>query len=233
VRVRETARDKLTIRQNVAQILKELPEGVQLEAAAKTREPREILEAATAGIKIVGENYVQEAERAYQETGKKVEWHFIGHLQKNKVKKAVTLFDMIETVDSKEIAGEIDKRCQEANKTMPVLIEINSGREAGKAGVWPEKAEELIKEIATRENIRVEGLMTMGPAVSSPEESRRYFKETKMLFEKIKALNLPNVEMKYLSMGMTDSYRVAIEEGANIVRIGSKIFGERPTTSRQ
>jgi pyridoxal phosphate enzyme (YggS family) len=231
--VRETARDKLTIRQNVAQILKELPEGVQLEAAAKTREPREILEAATAGIKIVGENYVQEAERAYQETGKKVEWHFIGHLQKNKVKKAVTLFDMIETVDSKEIAGEIDKRCQEANKTMPVLIEINSGREAGKAGVWPEKAEELIKEIATRENIRVEGLMTMGPAVSSPEESRRYFKETKMLFEKIKALNLPNVEMKYLSMGMTDSYRVAIEEGANIVRIGSKIFGERPTTSRQ
>jgi pyridoxal phosphate enzyme (YggS family) len=227
VRVQETARDKLTIRQNIAQILKELPEGVQLEAAAKTREPREILEAATAGIKIVGENYVQEAERAYHEIGKKVEWHFIGHLQKNKVKRAVALFDMIETVDSKEIAGEIDKRCREANNTMPVLIEINSGREVGKAGVWPEKAEELIKGIAALENIRVEGLMTMGPAVSNPEESRRYFKETKMLFEKIKALNLPNVEMKYLSMGMTDSYRVAIEEGANIVRIGSKIFGER------
>jgi pyridoxal phosphate enzyme (YggS family) len=227
VSVQEAARDKLTIRQNVEQILSELPEGVQLEAAAKTREPREILEAATAGIKIVGENYVQEAEKAYQAIGRKVEWHCIGHLQKNKVKKAVALFDMIETVDSKEIAGEIDKRCQEAGKTMPVLIEINSGREAGKAGVWPEKAEELIKEIAALENIRVEGLMTMGPAVSSPEESRRYFKETKMLFERIKALNLPNVEMKYLSMGMTDSYRVAIEEGANIVRIGSKIFGER------
>jgi pyridoxal phosphate enzyme (YggS family) len=227
VRVQETARDKLTIRQNIAQILKELPEGVQLEAAAKTREPREILEAATAGIKIVGENYVQEAERAYHEIGKKVEWHFIGHLQKNKVKRAVALFDMIETVDSKEIAGEIDKRCREANNTMPVLIEINSGREVGKAGVWPEKAEELIKGIAALENIRVEGLMTMGPATNNPEESRRYFRETKKLFEKIKALNLPNVEMKYLSMGMTDSYRVAIEEGANIVRIGSKIFGER------
>jgi pyridoxal phosphate enzyme (YggS family) len=233
VSVQEAVRDNLTIRQNIEQILKELPEGVQLEAAAKTREPREILEATTAGIKIVGENYVQEAERAYQAIGRKVEWHCIGHLQKNKVKKAVALFDMIETVDSKEIAGEIDKRCREDNKTMPVLIEINSGREAGKAGVWPEKAEELIKEIATLENIRVEGLMTMGPATSNPEDSRRYFRETKKLFERIKGLNLPNVEMKYLSMGMTDSYRVAIEEGANIVRIGSKIFGERPTTSRQ
>jgi pyridoxal phosphate enzyme (YggS family) len=217
----------LTIRQNVEQILKELPEGVQLEAAAKTREPREILEAVTAGIKIVGENYVQEAEKAYQAIGRKVEWHCIGHLQKNKVKKAVALFDMIETVDSREIAGEINKRCRESGKIMPVLTEINSGREAGKAGVWPEKAEELIKEIATLENIRVEGLMTMGPPTSNPEESRRYFRETKKLFERIKALNLPNVEMKYLSMGMTDSYRVAIEEGANIVRIGSKIFGER------
>jgi pyridoxal phosphate enzyme (YggS family) len=233
VRVQETARDKLTIRQNIAQILKELPEGVQLEAAAKTREPREILEAATAGIKIIGENYVQEAERAYQEIGKKVEWHFIGHLQKNKVKRAVALFDMIETVDSKEIAGEIDKKCRETNKTMPVLIEINSGREAEKAGVWPEKAEELIKGITALENIRVEGLMTMGPATSNPEESRRYFRETKKLSERIKELNLPNVEMKYVSMGMTDSYQVAIEEGANIVRIGSKIFGKRPTTSHQ
>jgi pyridoxal phosphate enzyme (YggS family) len=227
VSVQESVRDKLTIKQNVEKIFEELPEGVQLEAAAKTRESGEILEAVAAGINIIGENYIQEAERAYQQIGKKVEWHFIGHLQKNKVKRAVAIFDMIETVDSGEIAREIDKRCAQLGKTMPVLIEVNSGQEAGKAGVDPEKAEELIKEIATLKNIRVRGLMTMGPLLSEPEDSRPYFQETKKLFERIKGRDMPNVAMTYLSMGMTDSYRVAIEEGANIVRIGSKIFGER------
>jgi len=217
----------VTIEQNVRQILDELPAGVQLVAAAKTREPRETLEAVEAGVKIIGENYVQEAERAYQVVGDRVEWHFIGHLQKNKVKKAVEIFDMIETVDSIEIAGEIDKRCARAGKTMPVLIEINSGREEQKAGVYPEDAERLIGEILTLKNIRVIGLMTMGPLGGRPEDSRPYFIETKKVFERIKQLNLPNVEMKYLSMGMTDSYRVALEEGANIVRIGTRIFGER------
>ncbi len=207
------------------QILGELIEGVQLEAAAKTREPREILEAIEAGIKTIGENYVQEAERAYREIGGRAEWHFIGHLQKNKVKKAVEIFDMIETVDSREIASEIDKRCAAAGKTMPVLIEINSGRESGKAGVYPEHAERLIRDISTLKNIKVMGLMTMGPQVGDPEDARPCFAETKKLYERIKELNLPNVEMKYLSMGMTNSYRVAVEEGANIIRIGSKIFG--------
>ncbi|MCK4273603.1 MAG: YggS family pyridoxal phosphate-dependent enzyme [Dehalococcoidales bacterium] len=217
----------MTIKQNVRQILGELPAGVRLVAAAKTREPRETLEAVEAGVKIIGENYVQEAERAYQVVGDRVEWHFIGHLQKNKVKKAVDIFDMIETVDSIEIAGEIDKRCALAGKTMPVLIEINSGWETQKSGVYPEDAEHLIGEISTLKSIRVMGLMTMGPLGGRPEDSRPYFIETKKVFERIKQLNLPNVEMKYLSMGMTDSYRVALEEGANIVRIGSRIFGER------
>jgi len=217
----------VTIKQNVRQILNELPAGVQLVAAAKTREPRETLEAVEAGIKIVGENYVQEAERAYQVVGDRVEWHFIGHLQKNKVKKAVDIFDMIETVDSIEIAGEIDKRCARAGKTMPVLIEINSGREEQKAGVYPEDAERLIREIAALKNIRVMGLMTMGPLGGRPEDSRPYFIETRKVFERIKEINLPNVEMKYLSMGMTDSYRISLEEGANLIRIGSSIFGER------
>jgi len=217
----------VTIKQNVRQILNELPAGVQLVAAAKTREPRETLEAVEAGIKIIGENYVQEAERAYQVVGDRVEWHFIGHLQKNKVKKAVDIFDMIETVDSIEIAAEIDKRCARAGKTMPVLIEINSGREEQKAGVYPEDAERLVSEISTLKNIRVMGLMTMGPLVGRPEDSRPCFNETRRVFERIKGINLPNVEMKYLSMGMTDSYRIALEEGANVIRIGSRIFGER------
>ncbi len=201
-----------------------------LVAAAKTREPREILEAVAAGIKIIGENYVQEAEKAYQVVGDSVAWHFIGHLQKNKVKKIVAMFDMIETVDSLEIAVDIDKRCAQIGKTLPVLIEVNSGRETQKSGVYPENAEALVAGISRLPNIRVEGLMTMGPPVNRPEESRPYFTETKKLFDRIKRLGLPNVEMKYLSMGMTDSYRIALEEGANIIRLGNKIFGERASS---
>ncbi len=215
------------IKQNVVQILSELPNGVELVAAAKTRNPEEVLQAVEAGIKIVGENYVQEAEPAYEVVGNRAKWHFIGHLQRNKVKKAVKLFDMIETVDSVEIAREIDKRCAQIGKIMPVLIEINSGREEQKSGVFPEKTEQLVSEISSLQNIRVKGLMTMGPRFGNPEDSRPYFVETKKIFEKLKNLDLPNVEMRYLSMGMTNSYKIAIDEGANIVRIGSKIFGER------
>jgi len=215
------------IRQNVDQILSELPEGVQLVAAVKTRAPGEILEAVEAGVKILGENYVQEAERAYEIIGNKAKWHFIGHLQKNKVKKAVNIFDMIETVDSSELAREIDKRCAQIGKVMPVLIEINSGREEQKSGVFPEKAEQLVTEISVLNNIRVMGLMTMGPRFGNPEDSRPYFVETKKIFTRIKKLNLPDIQMRYLSMGMTNSYKIALDEGANMVRIGSKIFGER------
>ncbi len=217
----------MSIAQNVREILAELPAGVELVAAAKTRQPPEILEAIGAGISIIGENYVQEAESAYREIGAKARWHFIGHLQKNKVKKAVEICDMIETVDSLEIAREIDKRCAQAGKKMAVLIEINSGREPQKAGVSPEDAPQLTEAIAALENIRVMGLMTMGPLTGRPEDYRPYFIETKKAFDRLKGASLPRVEMKYLSMGMTDSYKVALEEGANIIRIGSRIFGER------
>jgi hypothetical protein len=215
------------IKQNVVQILSELPDGVELVVAAKTRKPEEILQAIEAGVKIVGENYIQEAEPAYEVVGNRAKWHFIGHLQRNKVKKAVKLFDMIETVDSVEIAREIDKRCTQIGKVMPILIEINSGREEQKSGVFPEKAEQLVREISSLQNIRVKGLMTMGPRFGNPKDSRPYFVETKKIFDKLKNLDLPNIEMRYLSMGMTNSYKIAIDEGANIVRIGSKIFGER------
>jgi len=208
-------------------MLKELPDGVELVAAGKTRKPEEIVEAIEAGIKIIGENYVQEAERADEMVGNKVKWHFIGHLQKNKVKKAVRLFDMIETVDSVEMASRIDKRCAQIGKVMPVLVEINSGHEEQKSGVLPENAEQLVKELSVFPNIRVMGLMTMGPRFGNPEDSRPYFVETKKIFDQLKELDLPEIEMQYLSMGMTNSYKVAIEEGANMVRIGTKIFGER------
>jgi pyridoxal phosphate enzyme (YggS family) len=134
---------------------------------------------------------------------------------------------MIETVDSADLAEEIDKRCKAAGKTMPVLVEINSGREPQKFGVFPEDARELIEKIAGLPNVRVEGLMTMGPYSGDPEEARPYFIETRKVFDDLKANGVSGTEMKYLSMGMTNSYRVAVEEGANMVRIGTKIFGER------
>ena len=134
---------------------------------------------------------------------------------------------MIETVDSLRIAEEIDKRCALLNKVMSILVEINSGRETQKAGVFPEDAEELIKKISYFPNIKVMGLMTMGPMFGDPENARSFFVETKKVFERIKSLHIPNIEMKYLSMGMSNSYRIAIEEGTNIVRIGTRIFGAR------
>ena len=217
----------MTIKESVQRILSELPDGVELVAAAKTRSAEEILEVIEAGVKIIGENYVQEAEKVYATVGNKASWHFIGHLQKNKVKKAVCLCDMIETVDSVEIAKEIDKRCGQTGKVMPVLIEINSGREEQKSGVLPEDTEQLIREISGLQNIKVMGLMTMGPFSGNPEDARPYFVESKKIFDQIRKLGLPHIEMKYLSMGMTNSYKIALEEGANIVRIGTKIFGER------
>jgi pyridoxal phosphate enzyme (YggS family) len=215
------------IAENVKKILEELPEGVQLEGAAKTRTPEEILEAIEAGLEIVGENYVQEAEKAFRLIGNRARWHMIGHLQRNKVKKAVPIFDLIETVDSMRLAMEIDKCARKIGKTMPILIEVNSGEESQKSGVLPDDVPSLIAEMHTLKNIRIAGLMTMGPFAGDPEDSRPYFRRTREIFEKLKDMELPGVEMIYLSMGMSNSYKVALEEGANLVRIGTKLFGER------
>ena len=215
------------IKDNVKCLLREIPDNVIIVAAAKSRTPQELLEAIDAGIKVIGENYVQEAKKAFVLIGKGAKWHFIGHLQKNKVKKAVEIFDLIETVDSLGLAEEIDKYCKKNNKIMPVLIEINSGREPQKFGVMPEDTEKLIKCISSLENIRIMGIMTMGPRFGNPENARVYFKKTKQIFKHIKKMRIPNVKMEYLSMGMSNSYQIAIEEGANITRIGTKIFGPR------
>ncbi|MGD2065112.1 MAG: YggS family pyridoxal phosphate-dependent enzyme [Dehalococcoidia bacterium] len=219
-------------RQNITKLLAELPDGIEVVAAAKTRTPEEIREAVQAGIKIIGENYVKEAKQAYGLVGKRAKWHFIGTLQKHNVRRQVLeIFDMIESVDSLEVAREIDRKCAQIGKIMPVLIEVNSGREPQKSGVLPEGVEQLVGKISGLRNIKVMGLMTMGPRFGDPEDSRPYFAETRRIFEKIRGLKLPNVEMKYLSMGMTNSYKVALEEGANIIRIGTKIFGERVGSS--
>lgn len=217
----------MNIEQNVKALLAEIPSDVQLVAATKTVDASRVLNAIDAGVKIVGENYVQEAETKYRVIGNQVKWHFIGHLQCNKVKKAVAIFDMIETVDSIEIAAEIDKKCASMGKIMPVLVEINSGAEEQKFGIAPDYAEDFITTLSGLKNLKVMGMMTMGP-VGKGEGVRPYFARTRELFNHMKSLPIPGVDMKYLSMGMSDSYRIAIEEGANIIRIGSRIFGHRP-----
>ena len=215
------------IKEQVTGILQKLPKGVQLVGAAKTRTPQEILEAIEGGLKIVGENYVQEAEQAYQVIGHKVQWHMIGHLQTNKVKKAVKVFDMIQTLGSVKLAEELQRCCERIGSTMPVLIEINSGEESQKSGVLPADAISLHKEVSMLERVRIMGLMTMGPFSLDPEDSRLPFRRTKEIFDTLQEMSIPRVEMKYLSMGMSSSYQVAIDEGANMVRIGTKLFGER------
>jgi len=217
------------IAENVRAILAELPAGVGLVAAAKTRAPAEILEAVDAGVRIIGENYVQEAAAAFATVGHRARWHFIGHLQKNKVGRAVEIFDMIETVDSVGLAGEIDRRAGQAGKVLPVLVEVNSGREPQKAGVPPEEVEALVRGMAGLSHIKVAGLMTMGPFEGDPENARPYFKETRAVLDELRSKVIPRVEMRYLSMGMSNSWRVAVEEGANLVRIGTGIFGSRPS----
>jgi pyridoxal phosphate enzyme (YggS family) len=214
------------IKESVTEIRNSLPPGVMLVAAAKTRSPEEIRAVINAGVNIIGYNYVQEAERMYQEIGKLVQWHMIGHLQRNKVKKAVKLFDMIETIDSVQLAEEVNKRCASESKIMPVLVEVNSGKESNKTGVLPEEVDKLIMQISGLQNLRIQGLMTMGPRFGNPEDARPYFKATKSAFERLTKADIPNVEMRYLSMGMSNSYKIAIEEGANIIRVGTKLFGE-------
>jgi hypothetical protein len=222
-----------SIAANVKRILETLPSGVILVAAAKARTAREVEEALRAGVAYVGHNYVQEAEQmipliaANKQLGQKVRWHMIGHLQKNKVKKAVRLFDMIETLDSWPLAELIDRRCAAMGLTMPVLVEVNIGREASKTGVLPEEVDDLVRRVSDLQHIRVQGLMTMGPRFGDPEDARPYFRATKEAFDRLAKADLPNVEMRTLSMGMSNSYQVALEEGANMVRLGTHLFGER------
>ena len=211
----------------VKRLKSEIPDYVTIIAATKTRSQEEIVQVIETGILDFGENYVQEAQRKYASLEFAVRWHCIGHLQTNKVKKAVEIFDVIQTVDSLKLAAEIDRRCSAIGKKMPVLIEINSAREEDKSGVFPENAIELVETVAALEHLSIIGLMTMGPVTDRTDEIRPYLRLTRKLFEEISNLGIENVSMKYLSMGMSDSYRVAIEEGSNMVRLGTAIFGER------
>ena len=228
----------MSVAENYARLREEIPADVTIAVSCKTRAAEEIEEVIDAGATDIGENYVKEAGQIYSDLRKKaakVRWHMIGHLQTNKINKALRIFDVIQTVDSLEKAVAIDKRIERAGKQIvPVYVEINIGSEYPKAGIKPaehepfnEYMEKLVTDMSKLEHIRVEGLMTMGPRFGNPEDAKPYFRKTRTIFERIKALDLPNVNMMHLSMGMTNSYKVAIEEGSNMVRIGTAIFGER------
>jgi hypothetical protein len=222
----------MTIKENLLRIKNEIPDDVEIVLAAKTRVKEEIEEAISAGAKVIGQNYVQEAEEMYESLGemaKKLKWHMIGSLQKNKINKALKVFDCFQAVDSFELAEAINKRAKRIDKKVAIFIEINIGSEFTKSGVKPDYKiiEELAQNISKLEYLKVEGLMTMGPRTGNPEKIRPYFRKTKEFFDKLKEVNIAGINLRYLSMGMSNSYKIAIEEGANMVRLGTVLFGER------
>lgn len=203
------------------------PAGVRLMGVTKTVGDDRIIQAIEAGIDIIGENYVQEARRKIELMGKIVEWHFIGHLQTNKARVAVRLFDMIHSVNRMSLAEELNRRAAAAGVVCRVLIEVNLGGEESKSGAPPEEAPALIRAVAQMSNLSIQGLMTMAPWYDDPEKARPCFAGLRQLRDRIAGENIPNVSMRELSMGMTDDFEVAVEEGSTIVRIGRAIFGER------
>lgn len=216
----------------VEQLLASLPPGVTLVAAAKGRTAAEVAAAVAAGIRHVGHNYVQEARAMRQlidaqPIGAQITWHMIGHLQRNKAALAVELFHMIQTVDSLRLANELERRCSALDRVMPVLIEVNSGRESAKAGALPEEVEALAEGLTELPHLQLRGLMTMGPLIEDREQLRACFRLTRETLEHLEQRGLVSPPA-ILSMGMSDSYQLAIEEGANMVRLGTQIFGPRP-----
>lgn len=200
---------------------------VKIMGVTKTVDDERIREAIACGITIMGENYVQEAKRKIETMGRDLEWHMIGHLQSNKAKYAVRLFDMIHSVDRLGLAQELDKRAKGSGITMKILIEVNTGGEETKSGVSQDKAIDLVRAVSRLENLSLQGLMTMPPWFDDPEDARPYFVALRELRDRIVDEGIEGIEMGELSMGMTDDYGVAVEEGATIVRIGRAIFGER------
>jgi len=203
------------------------PKEITLVAVTKTVSPERINEAIRAGVTIIGENRVQEL-RKKKEYLLPTTIHMIGHLQTNKAKYAVDLFDMIQSVDSYKLAVELQKRCESKNKKMPILIEVNTSGESSKFGCKPEETEDLVGKISEFLALEIKGLMTIGPLTENKNEVRQAFRMLKKLYENIRSQKFSNVNFEFLSMGMSSDFEVAVEEGSNMVRIGSAIFGLRP-----
>lgn len=200
---------------------------IKIIAVTKTVDSGRIIKAIDEGIPDLGENRVQELCEKYDNINRDCRWHLIGHLQTNKVKYIIDKVSLIHSVDSIELAGEIQKRAEKAGRVADILIQVNVSGEETKFGIGPGDALLLIREISRFKNVKVSGLMTIAPFVENPEDSRWVFKELRKKFIDIKQENIDNIDMAFLSMGMSNDYEIAIEEGANIVRVGTAIFGRR------
>jgi hypothetical protein len=203
------------------------PQEIKLLAAAKSQSIESIRAAIAAGVGLVGENYVQEAEHKRQAISQPVEWHMIGHLQRNKVEPALKTFDLVQSLDSAALALELEKEGKKRGKTVRTLVEVNLGNEQSKSGVAQDAVVELLKRVGDLAHLRVEGFMAIPPFRENPEEVRPFFNALKNLQAELQCLKIPNVVLNELSMGMTHDYPVAVEEGATIVRIGTALFGPR------
>ena len=228
----------MTIAENVGRVRERMeaaarragrdPGKVKLVAVSKTVDAARIRQAIDAGVDLLGENYVQEAEKKIEELGHRAGWHFIGHLQSNKAKTAVRLFDWVHSVDSPRLAEELSRAAQRQNRILPVLLEVNLGRETTKFGAQEDEVFRLLEKMGSLPGIAVNGLMTMPPYFENPEESRPYFRALRELNEAVSGRKIPGVFLEELSMGMSNDFEVAVEEGATLVRVGTAIFGLRP-----
>ncbi len=226
---------------DIKENLKEINERIKNAAAVSGRKVEEILLLGVTktvdidrirvlmecGVKSLGENRVQELLSKYDVIGSQAKWHLIGSLQTNKVKYIIDKVELIHSVESVKLAEEIDKQAKKRNKVSDILVEVNIAGESSKHGVEPDDVNKFIDEISRFDNICIKGIMTVAPFVENPQENRKYFEKMRKLFIDNKGKNVDNINMTYLSMGMTNDYEVAIEEGANIVRIGTGIFGKR------
>jgi len=204
------------------------PTEVGLVAVTKTHPAAAVREAADAGLTVFGENYIQEARDKIEELADlDLSWHFIGHLQRNKAKYAVRMFDLIHSVDSLKLAKEIDKEAAKHGKIQDVLVQVNLGNEPTKSGTGQDEAAALCREASRLDHIKIRGLMTLPPFFDEPEKARPFFAALRRLRDQIAALSIEGVFMEALSMGMTGDFEAAVEEGATWVRIGTAIFGAR------
>ncbi len=201
------------------------PRDIQLITVTKTRDVATIEAALAAGVMDIGENKVQEVREKFDKIGRNARWHFIGHLQTNKVKYIINSIDLIHSLDRYSLAEELNKK---ALKPVPVLVQVNVAQEESKFGLRVSETIDFVQQVAADcGNISIQGLMTIAPHVDNVEETRIVFRQLRQLFEQISKQNIPHVDMNYLSMGMTNDFEVAIEEGANMIRLGTAIFGPR------
>lgn len=225
-----------TVRKNIADACERTGRDaseVTLLAVSKTKPIEMIREAMSAGQRAFGENYVQELDEKYSVLGNTVDWHMIGHLQRNKVKYIIGKTSLIHSVDSIRLAEQIHKEAEKKGVSVDVLLEVNVADEESKWGFTPEETIDAVRTVGAMENVHVCGLMTSAPITDDPESNRVYFRQLRSLFDSIAAMNIPGTDMRVLSMGMTGDYIVAVEEGSTMVRVGTGIFGARNYAAAQ